>query len=385
MMKQVDSTWYNFSAVCRCGALALLLAAGSGLSAVEHRVVYSEPGRFGGWPANHGMWIWENEILVGFGAAHYADRGDRHAVDPGKPEEHLLARSLDAGESWVIEDPAKQGALLPRGAMLHGTEPHALPPLRRLEAPIDFTHPDLALTFRMEDHRGGGKSRFYFSYDRGRTWEGAFELPLFGTPGIAARSDYLVDGPRELTLFLTAGKANGREGRTLAVRTEDGGVSWRFLSWIGEEPRGFRIMPSTVRLDSGALYTTTRARDGADRRIEAYVSEDNGLTWTLKHARVAETGRGNPPSLLKLQDGRLALIYGYREAPYGIRARLSADQGETWGEEIVLRDDAAGWDLGYPISVQRPDGKIVSVYYYFDREHGPERHIAATIWDPADF
>ena len=32
-------------------------------------------------------------------------------------------------------------------------------------------------------------------------------------------------------------------------------------------------------------------------------------------------------------------------------------------------------------SVQRPDGKIVTVYYYNDRS-AVERYIAATIWDP---
>ena len=29
-------------------------------------LVCREPGRFGGWPANHGIWPWGNEILVGY-------------------------------------------------------------------------------------------------------------------------------------------------------------------------------------------------------------------------------------------------------------------------------------------------------------------------------
>ena len=96
---------------------------------------------------------------------------------------------------------------------------------------------------------------------------------------------------------------------------------------------------------------------------------------------VADTGRGNPPSLIALRDGRLALTYGYRAAPFGIRARLSRDEGRTWETERVLRDDARDWDLGYPRSVQRKDGKIVTVYYYNDPAQ-PERYIAATIWAP---
>ena len=64
-----------------------------------------------------------------------------------------------------------------------------------------------------------------------------------------------------------------------------------------------------------------------------------------------------------------------------IRARLSNDNGETWGEEINLRSDGGWWDLGYPRTVQCPDGKIVTVYYFNDAKD-QERYIAATIWDP---
>ena len=38
---------------------------------VYNVLVYKEPGRFGGWPANHGIWSWGNEIVVGFSAAYF--------------------------------------------------------------------------------------------------------------------------------------------------------------------------------------------------------------------------------------------------------------------------------------------------------------------------
>jgi hypothetical protein len=63
-------------------------------------------------------------------------------------------------------------------------------------------------------------------------------------------------------------------------------------------------------------------------------------------------------------------------------ARLSRDEGESWGEPIVLRDDGGGRDLGYPRSVQRPDGRVVTIYYFWDEKTGPERYVAATIWNP---
>ena len=93
-----------------------------------------------------------------------------------------------------------------------------------------------------------------------------------------------------------------------------------------------------------------------------------------------ELGEGNPPSLIKLADGRLCLVYGYRAKPFGIRAQISNDNGRTWCSPIHLRDDGAGRDLGNVRSVQRPDGKVVSVYYFCDKRF-PERYIAATIWD----
>jgi len=64
-----------------------------------------------------------------------------------------------------------------------------------------------------------------------------------------------------------------------------------------------------------------------------------------------------------------------------MRAKISKDNGKTWGDEIILRDDARTWDFGYPRMVVRPDGKLVTIYYY-NTEKNPEQHIVATIWDP---
>ncbi len=86
--------------------------------------------------------------------------------------------------------------------------------------------------------------------------------------------------------------------------------------------------------------------------------------------------------MIRLKDGRLCLTYGYRDEPFHIGARLSRDGGQTWGEEFVVRGGGANRDLGYVRSIQRPDGLIVSVYYFSDETTGPERYIGATIWNP---
>src|SRR6478735_11346601 len=110
-------------ALCASGALA---GRSFGLD-IENVVVYSQPGRFGGWPANHGLWAWGDEILVGFSAGYFKDNGpSRHAIDHDRPEEHLLARSRDGGQTWKIENPAERGALIPVGKALHGVTPPGL-------------------------------------------------------------------------------------------------------------------------------------------------------------------------------------------------------------------------------------------------------------------
>jgi hypothetical protein len=184
-------------------------------------------------------------------------------------------------------------------------------------------------------------------------------------------------------LFITAAKSDGKEGRPLCVRTTDGGATWDLVSWIGPEPEGFSIMPASVRLSSSEILVVTRHREGPKRWIGAYLSQDNGKSWQRLNDPVSDAGIGNPAALIRLQDGRLCLIYGFRAEPHGIRARLSSDQGRSWSGDVVLRADGANRDIGYARAVQRPDGKIVVVYYFNDLESGPERYIAATIWDPS--
>ena len=353
-------------------ALLAVAAPGSTLKAasVENVTVYKEPGRFGGWPANNGIWSWGDEILVGFSQGYFKKVESGHAIDGSKPSVPRFARSLDGGRSWKIEAPSFLDA--------DGKEKEATDP----PGGVDFTNPNFAMTLRMVSSRTGF-SRFYYSYDRGKVWQGPYSLPAFGRKVISARTDYIVNGKHDAMAFITSGKENGREGRVFCTRTTDGGKTWKFISWIGPEPPGFSIMPSTVRLSPKVLLATLRQKEGESHWIDSYISEDNGGNWRFLNRPVESTGAfvGNPPSTIRLKDGRIAMTYGYRSAPFGIRAKLSNDGGKTWGQEIMLRDDAGCGDLGYPRTVQRSDGKIVTLYYFNDAKDA-ERYIAATIWDP---
>ena len=362
----------------------------------EQVKIYHEFGRYAGWPANYGIWSWENEIVVGFTVGHHDSGGGFHARDRSRPFVGMQARSLDGGQTWeVVDTPCRAPGGKGLSADEHmQTELGIGNPERQDDAPVpcpgvDFMHPNFALMCARSGLRAGAVSWFYTSQNRCQTWDGPYALPSFGQTGIAARTDYLALGPADCLLFLTAAKPNGQEGHVFCARTRDGARSFDFVSWIGDEPAGFTIMPAHVLLPNGRILVAMRCRDRGERDkgteknwIDLYASDDEGATWTYLNRPVEETGQGgNPPTLMRLSDGPLCLTYGFRNAPFRMCARLSDDDGETWGEEIVLRDRGGNHDIGYPRSIQRPDGKVVTVYYFNDVPDG-ERYVEATIWQP---
>ena len=92
------------------------------------------------------------------------------------------------------------------------------------------------------------------------------------------------------------------------------------------------------------------------------VSSDGGRTFSRPEPLVGPQG-GAPAHLLLHSGGTLISVYGYRQAPYGIRAMLSRDGGETWETDWILDDECDNGDLGYPATVELKDGSLLTVYY----------------------
>jgi len=331
----------------------------------HHVKVYYQPGRFAAWPANGGMWHWGDEILVGFSQGHLGDPKIEtgHLLDRSKPSRAALARSTDGGETWTVTP-----------ANLPGGTPTSIP------ADLPLTDPNFILTARGES--------MYTSTDKGHTWLGPWKLPFSESMTLQARTDYHVLGEKDLLLLLSAVKPNGDEGRPFSARTLDGGKTWNQFTWIGNQPETrFSIMPSSIRLKDGRLLAAIRRREDVpfynNNFIELFASDDGALTWQLLGVPTTDLGgfNGNPPSLLQLTDGRLCITTANRDDPSHIFAIFSKDNGKTWGDRRILRNNGGGWDLGYSQSMQRTDGKIVTIYYFHETKHG-ERYIAATIWKP---
>ena len=108
-----------------------------------------------------------------------------------------------------------------------------------------------------------------------------------------------------------------------------------------------------------ALFRSHLIEDDHYFTIMKTYSDDGGKTWS----KWEKTGIcGSPPHICALSDGRAALTYGRRIPPYGIYARLMSPSGKIGDEEIMLaqcRDN----DIGYPASVQLPDGTVFTAYY----------------------
>lgn len=355
---------------------------------MQHITIYREAGRYAGWPANYGIWTWGNEeIVAGFLVGyHNINTAGLHSIDKSRPLTTMQARSTDSGLTWAVETmPVTAPGNRALSAVEHSDQGEFDPytaenPPQLLSQPLDFHHPDFALLCARTGLASGAVSWFYASYDRCRTWQGPYRMPLFDTGGVSARTDVVITGQREAWFMLSVAKSNGREGRVCAVRTRDGGQTFHFDNWIGPEPEGYSIMPASVRSLDDQILTAVRRRDGDRCWIDLY--KRDASHWHKISTPVSNTGRGsNPPAMLRLADGRLCLVYGYRDAPYGIRATISADDGRTWGDAIILRDDGGHPDLGYPRAVQRPDGTVVAVYYFNDVPDG-ERYIAATLFQP---
>lgn len=166
--------------------------------------------------------------------------------------------------------------------------------------------------------------------------------------------------------LLYAGKQLWTDDRKIGVaESKDDGLTWQWLADIptrpGDDARGNYHELHAVEAADGTLIAQIRNHNKADNTVTLQTeSRDGGKTWNEPHS----TGVwGLPSHLLRLRDGRLVMTYGHRRPPFGNQARISEDNGKTWGEAILLSGDGKGGDLGYPSTVELGDGTLLSLWY----------------------
>jgi hypothetical protein len=356
----------------------------------KNGIAFQEKDKFGGWPANNGVWSWDNgkEILVGYSYGSFVEQKGHNIEgmsDTTRSIKSRLARSTDGGKTWKQEDPSN--------FVGDGLEPVASP------GQINFKAPGFAMRVMGIGYHGSldPNGAFFISDNRGKDWQGPYRFNgLMEDPNLSgmictSRTGYLVTGPTSCLVFMSARpKQNGSgKDKTYVAETTDGGKSFRFVTWIVPLSDPYRaVMPAVCSLKDGSIAVALRRRmlDKDVCWVDAYGSADNGKTWSFL-SRVGETGEGNgnPPAMVALNDGSIACAYGDRTRAK-LFARISSDGGKSWGEELTVRDDFqpdkfGDKDFGYPRLAVNHKNKLVALYYWTTKEN-PQQHIAGTIWKP---
>lgn len=228
------------------------------------------------------------------------------------------------------------------------------------------------------------------SKDNGHTWSKRYFIDTKGMP-----FSY-IEGPTDAPVLMPDGsilmgvigyQLNGDPQNRGAVllRSTDEGKSWKYYATMASDPGGKLgsfVEPGLVRTRSGRIIAGFR-NHGPENAIYMSYSDDNGKTW-VKPWKTDMIG--HPVDLIQLKDGRIMATYGIRVGshgfPGGVRACFSSDNGKTWDirTEVQIRNDFLNWDVGYPESMQLPDGKVLTAYYFnlFGRYF-----IGGTTWDPS--
>ena len=166
--------------------------------------------------------------------------------------------------------------------------------------------------------------------------------------------------------LLYAGKRLWEKIKSIGVcESKDDGQTWQ---WLAEIPtragdlaqHGYHELHA-VEAQDGTLIAQIRNHNKTNE-YETLQSEsrDGGKTWSEPHSIGVW---GMPSHLLRLRDGRLLMTYGHRRAPFGNQARISTDNGKSWGEAMIISGDGTNRDLGYPSTVELADGKLLTVWY----------------------
>jgi len=107
--------------------------------------------------------------------------------------------------------------------------------------------------------------------------------------------------------------------------------------------------------------------------IDIAYSSNKGVSWSSPEKLVSNTNNtpNCVPDLIQLRDGTIIVAYNPRPStPYtedrrfGMRCKISTDNGTTWSSEINVYDASYIWDDGCwePTLMELPDGEV-QLYY----------------------
>jgi hypothetical protein len=210
------------------------------------------------------------------------------------------------------------------------------------------------------------------SQDGGKTWSESTEIDVsdieWGSP--YGRILTLLDGSMLMPIYGGAVRKPGEQvpdtDNSYLYRSTDNGKTWQRFATPG--PKRFNET-ALVRLASGKLLAAMRTHDGGE--VWLVDGSEDGRTWG--EPRKLTPAKVHPADLLLLPDKRVLLVTGYRVGPFGVRGMVSdAGEGFDWEKRFVLVNDAVSTDCGYPSSILRKDGKVLTVYYATGSKEHPD-------------
>jgi predicted neuraminidase len=198
---------------------------------------------------------------------------------------------------------------------------------------------------------------FRVSEDRGGTWSGPQRIA--GPLGANVRYPPI----RTLAGELLLPAYDDLLQRALFFVSLDGQAwSLRFAT----APLSSVLQPALVQLENGWLAAVFR--NGAGDELLVSASADDGRTWAAPRDG-GFANPGSPACLLRLADGRLALILNDApDARQPLSITFSADDGVGWSEPEVLVNGTG--EYAYPAAVQTRDGILHIVYSHARRSIG---------------
>ncbi len=214
-------------------------------------------------------------------------------------------------------------------------------------------------------YRGRGEGIYIgLSTDDGHTWDWQ-EEPIDTAPypdAFTAEHIVELDSGRLVMPCNASSLQEPYHDVSILYASDDGGISWHYLSTIADVPGISLNEPSLLQTRSGRLISVLRNSRG--HFYYQAVSDDRGASWTPA-APSTIPGLGSPASLAQLDDGTILCVHGSRVDPVGMYVVASTDDGDSWdiANRRVIRDDLANWDTTYPSTAVMPDGRILTVYY----------------------